>query len=167
MAEKLVIGRVLSSHGVRGEVKVKSLSGEDSHFKALDTVVIRYRGRDIEKKLLSVRGALPNLIIAFEGITSPEEARKYRGAEVLVDREHAAPLKDGEYYFADLTGCKVHFEGEEKGTVTSVWENVNCDMLELELKDGQIVQVPLQDQFVADVDTGEKRIELRVDWILE
>ncbi len=171
MSGYLKIGRIVSSHGVRGEVKVKSFSGDDTHFKSADSLILRRSVggtvRERKVKLLSLRGALPNLIAAFEGISSPEDARAYRGAELLIERNAAQALKDGEYYFADLEGCALEFNGAEVGRVKSVWENSNCDMLEVVLTDGRIAQVPLQDKFVAEVDTQNARIELRVDWILE
>lgn len=167
MEDRLAIGRITSSHGVRGEMKIQSLSGEDAHIRKIKRVWLRTEVRIIEKKVISVRGALPNLIIALEGISTPEEARKYRGAEVLVDRADALPLNEGEYYFSDLQGCEVLFEGKKMGVVTSVWENSNCDMLEVKCEDGHIAQLPLQDQFVGEVSTDARRIELKVDWILE
>jgi 16S rRNA processing protein RimM len=167
MEDRLVIGRIRASHGVRGEVKVQSLSGEDRHFHRIKTVWLRLENRERQLTVLSVRGALPNLILAFEGISSPEEARKYRGAEILVKRDEAAALKTGEYYIADLIGCHIVYRDEVLGEVLSVWENSNCDMFEVQCTDGHKVQVPFQDEFVGDVDTSNRRIELKVDWILE
>lgn len=176
MSQRLVIGRVLSSHGVRGEIKVQSLSGEDAHFKALTRVWLKQAGREWEMKVASVRGALPNLIVALDGISSPEDARKFRGADVLVERSQASRRKEGEYYFADLVGCELLFQGSVMATVTAVWENSNCYMLESRLidrnddtseKGAETVQIPFQDHFIGNVDTDRKQIELLVDWILE
>lgn len=187
MEDRLVVGRVVSSHGIRGEMKIRSLSGEDSHIRKLKRLWLRTETRNtgrgnaersaamtpsgayktVERKVISVRGALPNLILALEGITTPEEARKYRGAEILVERNNASPLREGEFYYSDLAGCKVCFEGRVLATVRSVWENSNCDMLEVVCDDGRIAQIPLQEQFVGDISVEERRIELKVDWILE
>lgn len=167
MTDRLIIGRILAPHGVRGEMKVQSLSGEDAHFKALSRVWLKKSGREFEMKVRGVRGALPNLIIAFENVDSPEEAGKFRGAEVLAERDQAAIRKDGEFYYADLTGCMIVYHSVEMAEVKSVWDNGNCHMFECELKDGGIVQIPFQNQFIGDVDTDRKQIELLVDWILE
>jgi 16S rRNA processing protein RimM len=168
MIEKLVIGRIRASHGIRGEVKVQSISGEDSHIRKLKKIWLRLsNGLEKELTVRDVRGVLPNLIMAFEEITSPEQARSYRGAELLAPREQAAPLKEGEYYIADLVGCEVVFESTVLGTVTSVWENSNCDMLEVSMTSGETAQLPLQDEFVLSVDIDARRIELKVDWIFE
>jgi 16S rRNA processing protein RimM len=171
MSDFLAIGKVVSSHGVRGEMKVKSLSGDTAHFRPGESLLIRTsvdgRTRDRKLEVLSVRGALPNLIIAFKGIENPEDARKYRGGRILMERGLAAPLGEGEYYFADLEGCEIRFRGEKRGVVKSVWENSNCEMFEVELTDGRIAQLPFQDHFIGEVDIEGRSIELRVDWILE
>lgn len=167
MNPRLVIGRVLAPHGVRGEVKVQSLSGEDAHFKSLSTVWLKIANREIETQVQSVRGALPNLIIAFEDVHTPEQAGKFRGAEVLAERSRASRKKDGEFYYADLTGCKILYQAEEIAEVKSVWNNGNCHMFECERKNGEVVQIPFQSKFIGTVDIDRKQIELLVDWILE
>ena len=167
MKSRLVVGQVLSSHGVRGEVNVRSLSGEHDHIRSLKRACLSIAGRETEHDLITVRGRGKNLIVLFDGITSPEEAKSYRSAEIIVHRDQALQLEDGEYYVADLVHCKVLFEDEPRGHVRSVWGNGQCEMLEVERLDGQIVQLPLQDHFIAQVDVHSKIIQLKVAWVLE
>lgn len=168
MRPTLVIARVLSPHGLKGEVKVESFSGESKHIKALKTAWLHIGDKKTEHRVISVRGMEKTPIVLFGGISSPEEAGAYRGAEVIVDRAQGSPLAGDEYYLADLVQCQVNFEGRQRGHVCAVWHNGLCDMLEVEcLDDGRVVQVPLQDQFISHVDVRNGRIELTVDWILE
>lgn len=171
MKPTLVIARVRSPHGLKGEVKVESFSGESKHIKALKTAWLHIGDKKTEHKVISVRGMPETPIVLFEGISSPEEAATYRGAEVIVARAQANPLAGDEYYLADLVQCKVYFEGRQKGHVNAVWHNGICDMLEVECLDdddnGRVAQLPLQDRFVSQVDVRNGRIELTVDWILE
>ena len=162
----LVVARFLSRHGLHGYLKLQSLSGFDSHIRAGKRAWITAQGRTREQKILKVRGAPGNLIMALEGVNTPEDARKYRGAEIAVAQEQALPRRAGEYYYADLVTCEVFFGSECRGVVRAVWEN-HCDMLEVEVRDGRVVQLPFQDQFVAEVNIHRKRIALKVDWILE
>ena len=167
MQSSLTIGRVLSSHGLRGEVKIESFSGEEDHIRSLRKASLIVDGQEREHGVINVRGSGKNLIVLFDGIDSPEKAKEYCGAEISVHRRYAAPLKEGEYYFADLVHCKVFFEKEHCGSVCSVWKNGHCDMLEIVCLDGHVAHVPLQDHFVSRVDVDERVIELNMDWILE
>lgn len=168
MSEYLAIGVVLGSHGVRGDLKVRSTSGEMEHFTHLKHVVLA-RG-DQEGSRYSVQGVRGNpasILLSLEGIDDPETARTFKGCELRVPREHAAPLQPGEFYIADLVGCKLVFENQIVGEVTGVWNNSNTDMFDVTLADNEHRNVPFQKEFIGEVDVTRRTIELKHDWILE
>lgn len=167
MNQRLDIGRVLSTHGVRGEVKVKSLSGQRLHFVAGMKYQLSKNGKTQLLQLNSIRGALPNLIASFEGYDNPEASRLLNGWVISIERSEAAEPQEGEYYYADLIGCALVFNGMPLGEVVDIWENSNCEMFEVRKSDGSLVQVPFQEPFIGDVDIENRRITLKVEWILE
>lgn len=132
MTDRFRIGVISSVHGIRGEAKVFMTTDEPERYKKLKEVqIFKPADEQLKKfavpdgtvlKLLSVRFFKNMAICSFEGITTPEEMRKYQGMELWVDRKDAIPLKKGEYYIADLIGLKVVTEeGEELGTVADIW----------------------------------------------
>jgi 16S rRNA processing protein RimM len=165
-ADLLAVGVVASTHGVSGDVKVKTFSGTAENLLALDRALFRKGGVDRELRIRSVRTQGPGAIIGVVGIESPEQARPLIGSEILVAREKAAPLEAGEYYEADLCGCSLWFGDEEIGTVRSVWEGGPVQLLEVTGKDGKGHLVPFTDHFVGAVDLATRRIELREDEIV-
>ncbi len=123
MAEDLLtVGVVTGTHGVGGELKVKSYSGLSDHILLLREALFR-KGREEKRlRLDSVRPQPPGVILKITGIESPEQARRFVGWEIWVPRPQAARLLDGEYYAADLCLCSLWFGEEEIGSVRSVWE---------------------------------------------
>ena len=163
----IAIGTVYGSHGVRGHVKVGSFSGEFEHFRALQRVQLRngaqLREFAVEEVRLSERGAL----LKLAGIETPEDAKGWNRWEIWVPRENACPLNEGEYYSADLHGLRLVCEGEELGTIVSVWDNGASDLLEIEGADGARRVVPFIEQFIGEVNLSERFAELKQRWVLE
>lgn len=164
---QIVVGKIRTSHGVRGDLKVLSTSGEYDHYADFKQVVLRKGNRSKEFKVEAVKGKGPATLIKLAGIDSPEEGKLYAGYEILVDENLKAPCTDGEYYQNDLIGCNLIFEGETMGTVISIMYGGPNDLLEVKKSNDKVVLVPFRDEFVGDVSISNKSIELRVDWILD
>ncbi len=157
LTDRLVIGHICSSHGIKGFLKVRSLSGEASHFLLLKTVFIRKGERFLSFEVEAVRKTTPAILLKLVGIDSPEEAVQVRGLDIWVERKNAAPLKKGEYYHADLCRCQVIRRNEIIGTVRAVCDGGSADILEVVRPQEKPIMVPFRDHFVREVDV-EKRV---------
>jgi 16S rRNA processing protein RimM len=159
--EKLAIGIILTSFGVHGELKIKSLSGETGHFFQLKEVYIK-KGKDFLR--FQVEGLWKKkeniVVIKLEGIDNPEEGKKYCGTELWVEREFACPVQEDEYYYGDLCACTVVQNEQEIGKVRSVYEAGSLYMLEVVDRRGGIVVIPFTSAIVGDVNIKENKIFL-------
>jgi len=159
--EKLTIAIIKRSHGVKGLLRIKSLSGETNHFISLKKIFIRREGKLRGFVIENIKVvSKDNLLIKLEGIDSPEAARGIIGKEILVDRKYAAPLKSGEYYIADLCQCNVFKKDELIGHVKSVIGAGYNDLLEVSGVKGETLMIPFIGHFVFNVDVENKKIML-------
>ena len=190
-----IVGFVRGSHGISGEFKVESTSGEYEHFAQMKEVALR-NGKTGEKKAFQVEGVRfggRDLYMKIAGIDNPESVQKYVKWEIVVPREYACPLGKNEWYVEDLKNCSLVYKSKDGladksapikvGTITDVTEGgsgnllevllaENCDCLTDDVKfdsNGKIrkVYVPLKDQFIGKVDVKNKIIQLMYLWILE
>ena len=153
------MGAVASVHGIRGEVKVFPTTDDPAKFKRLKTVMLKTERGQREVKLLSVRFFKNMVIVKFEGIETPEEAQKYKGATLWIGRDQAVPLRKNEYYQADLIGLAVITEeGEELGTLTDVLETGANDVYVVENAEGKELLLPAIPDCILDVNVEEKRM---------
>jgi 16S rRNA processing protein RimM len=162
----LAVGVITGTHGVGGELKVKSLSGSFEHLLALRSVVLKKGGTEKPAAFESVRRQDPGVIVKVAGLDTPEKARSLVGSEIWVPRANAAPLQGGEYYAADLCRCRLWFGAEEVGTVRSVWEGGPAQLLEVETKGGRTHLVPFTEHFIGAVELDRGRIFIKGDEIL-
>lgn len=167
MEAALIAAIIRAPHGVRGEFKISSTSGESRHLAKLETAVLRFRGLQKQIRIEGLRGKIPNLIMKIEGVDSPEAVKEIQGAQILIQRSEALPLADNEYYAADLEGLSLVYKGKELGSVKSVWDGPGGSNLELLLADGQTRHLPFHSEFIGEVDLAGRRLELLLDWVLE
>jgi 16S rRNA processing protein RimM len=168
VTERFVAGLVGAPFGLKGFVKVKSLSGEIDHLLKLTQVTLRQG--EIEKTMEIEKSApvLPHLVMKFAGIGSPEAAGVLRGAELLVGREYAAPLDEGEYYIEDLRGMEVVSEtGEILGHIGDIIEGGGGNLAELRLSGGETRLVPFRKEFFPSISPEEGRALFTARWIFE
>lgn len=181
--DRFVVALVRRPHGLLGMFRAESTSGEYAHLERLKELSLCRAGVEKHFAVEEVRLCAGFALIKCAGIESPEEAKKYSGWEIIVPREFACPLAEGEYYIEDLKGSALLYEGEAVAAVRSVAEGGAGSLLEAELSKSPVlaaagiaceqggrartVFVPFKDEFIGEVDTMKKTIHLRHLWILE
>ena len=158
--QKLAIGIVRKTHGVKGYLRVKSLSGETEHFLKLKTVFIKRKQEFESYRVGDVKSFSPYVLMKLEGIDTPEEGKKLCGIEIWVDRKHANPLRVDEYYISDLNRCRVFYREKLIGDVKSLIETGVSYVLEVECSPGNVVMIPLVKKFIDKVEIESQRIIL-------
>ena len=154
--------------GLKGFVKVKPFSGETFHLSNLARVTLRQDEKEENREVEEVIPQGGVVLLRFSGIQSPEAAKALKGAEVVVDSEYAAPLKEGEYYVEDLKGLEVvTVAGESLGRIVDVVEGGGGELLEIALASGEKRLAPFRKEFFADANLEEGKIALLEPWVLE
>lgn len=163
MQDKFQVGAIASVHGIKGEVKVFPTTDEPTKFKKLKSVILKTEKEEREIALQSVRFFKNMVIVKFQGVESPEDAQKYRGATLWIAREQAVPLRENEYYRADLIGLTVVTEdGEELGILTDVLETGANDVYEVTLSDKKTALFPAIRECIKEVDVEKGYIKVHV-----
>ena len=166
MEDRVVIGVVRKTHGVRGHFKVTSLSGEYKHFLDLETLGLRINSIEKDYQVEEVKPFGREILMKLKGIDSPEDARKLATGEIIVPKRKAAPLGKGEFYQSDLIGCRLFHEEKDAGQVLSVFDGAQSDLLEVRNNRGTFL-VPFMKEYIGAVDLKGKSIELLAPWLME
>ena len=166
MQKRFAVGRIHSSHGLKGEVTITSYSGETGHLAGMESITAVSGDRSRELVLESVRGGGNRIIVKFASVETVEDAKNLTGWELWADRKDAAPLGPGEYYTADIVGCAVIHRDKRIGTVEYVGEGPQGGILGVSTEEG-VKLVPFLKVYIGKVDVQAEEIELIADWILE
>jgi 16S rRNA processing protein RimM len=159
MIEKFIIGQVGSPFGVKGFVKIRSMSGEIDHLLKLQSVTVSKDGKERLLEIEESTPAAPYVLMRFKGIDSPEAAKTLNGSKLIGSREQAAPLGEGEYYIEDLKGLPVITEdGETIGNITDIIEGGGGELAEIKLTNGEKQLFPFRSEFFKEISLEKGKV---------
>ena len=104
------VGVIANTHGIRGEVKIFPTTDDVKRFDYLKEAYIDAGKEKIKVEVSNVRYFKNLVIVKFKGIDNINDIERYKGKDLLVTRENALPLEEGEYYLADIIGANVYTE---------------------------------------------------------
>jgi 16S rRNA processing protein RimM len=157
-----VIGTVLRPQGVKGELKVESVSPRLERFKDLKEIYLK---KDIMQtySVETVRLADRFVYLKLKEVNTRTEAELLRGAEILVGKEDLIQLAADEYFIHDLIGCQVYTEqGETIGEITDVMQLSSNDVYVIKTASGREVLIPAIKDVVKKVMPEARRIVVRL-----
>jgi 16S rRNA processing protein RimM len=167
MVEKFIIGHVGAPFGIKGFVKIRSLSGELDHLLKLKSVIISKDGNEQVYQIEESSPAPPVVLMRFSGINTPEAVKTLTGGQLIAGREQASTLNEGEYYIEDLKGFPVVFGQQPVGHIKDIIEGGGGNLVEIRLCNGDIKLVPFMDEFFYEIIPGKDILILKNLWILE
>ena len=156
---EMLIGRVVKSHGIKGEVAVELLTDEAEARFAVDEVLHgKQAGKEQDLTIKTVRPHQKRLLVSFEEVPDRTAADSLRGMKF-----YASPLErdedSDEYYDHEPIGLKVRLDGTEIGEVTGVMDTPNRKILEVAYE-GREVLIPFVLDIVPDIDLDEGYLEI-------
>ena len=149
----LQAGQIVTTHGVRGEMKL--LPWADGPEFLCDFSRVRIDGR--EYKVESCRVQKTCNLLKIEGIDTMEDAQKLRGKTVEVYRCDAP---EGLIFVAELIGTRVLSEGKQIGVITDVLDYPANKVYVV--KGEQEYMIPAVKQFIlsTDMEKGQMQVKL-------
>ena len=136
-ASRVTVAVFGAAHGVRGELRLKSYTGDPAAFAAYGPLQDAAGKRSFA--ITSHRQVRDDLfVVAVAGAADRTAAEALNGIELTLSRSALPPPADDEFYHADLIGLAVHSpEGERIGRVQAGLNFGAGDILEVATPPGQ------------------------------
>ena len=136
----LEVGKIVNTHGLRGEVKVVPWTDYPEVFEDIDFVYVKKKSEyDINM------------------------AEKNKNQVIYAEREILGELPEGVYYIADLIGLDIVTEdGEKIGTVSDVFNTGSNDIYEVKREGKKNLLLPVIDDVVLNIDVDGGKITVRM-----
>lgn len=163
--EKLDIGKIAKPQGIKGELKIIPLTDNIERFLDLKEI---YIDKEIEKrKIRGCRINQNNVYMYIDGIISRNDAEKYRGVYLSIDKKDAISLNQNQFFIVDIIGCKMYNEkGEYLGQVKNIMQNgAAADVFEV--KGEKNFMIPFVNGLTETVDIEHKKIIVKGKRFLE
>ena len=162
MNDYLAVGKVINTHGVRGEIKVMPMTSDNSRFDYLLFVTVNWEGQPKEFRVLGARYHKNFVLLKLNGIDTMTDAEKLKGQELLVQRRNARKLEEDEYFICDIIGLKVYENDQFLGVVADVLETGSNDVYVIRNEGQEDLLLPALKSVVEEVDLEEKRMQVKV-----
>ncbi|MCM1363952.1 MAG: ribosome maturation factor RimM [Faecalibacterium sp.] len=158
----LEIGQIVSTHGIKGEVRVQPWCDSPEFMKKFKTLYFDKNGENS----ISVKSCRPHgniVILMLDGIDTVEKAQKLRNKVLFMNRKDAK-LPKGDYFIQDLIDCTVVDADDETikyGILTDVSETGANDVWHITDENGREYLIPAIKQVVIDTDVEMGIIKIR------
>ena len=163
MEQYLRVGVIASTHGLKGEVKVFPTTDEPERFRKLKKVFLDTGKEYMPLKIKNVKFFKNQVILKFDEFQDINEVEKYRGKDLLIDREQALPLAENENFIVDLIDMDVYDEEEQRlGTLTDVLQTGANDVYVVETEEGKEILLPAIPSCILEVDVEAAKMIVRI-----
>ena len=150
--EYLEGGRICTSHGIKGQLKVEHLCDSPKILTKIKTVYFKDKSgtyKPVAVKGASIMGQF--VLMSLEGIETREDAIAYRGRSFYLHRDDV-PLPKGAMFIADMIGLPViHAEsGESLGVLCDVSEVAGRRIYTVKTEVGEVL-LPDVAEFIKEI----------------
>lgn len=160
------VGKIVNTHGVRGELKVIALTDFPEIRFAKGSLLYCFPPdgkQSIPVKVASSRYHKGTYIIRFSEMDNINQVEAFKGGTLKISEDQLVQLEEGQYYYHEIVGCSVYAEnGDMLGTVKEVLTPGANDVWVVDRTNGKELLIPVIDECVLRVDVADKRIEIRL-----
>ena len=127
--DSVIIGKVISTHGIRGWLSIYCFAYPPENLKNYDTFIFL---NDLVKQvyITDIKVMPKKVIIKIKDYNDITSSENILGKDILIDKSDMPVLVEGEYYWRDLEGLEA-VTSEEKflGVVDFIFNNGSNDVL--------------------------------------
>ncbi len=153
----LVCGKIVNTHGLRGEVKALYYTDGPEFFENVKTLHLS-SGQTFP--LAGWRVSKGAVLLRLATVDTVEKAEALVGKEISVSRKELPPLPEGRYYIADILGMTVVTdEGRELGKVVDVFKTGANDVYTV--RGDKEYLIPVIDEVVLSTDLDARQITIK------
>lgn len=145
------IGKIINTHGIKGEVKVNPYTFDINRFSKLKSVFV---GDDLKEFFIKKVRVNDFVFLTFDGYENINDVLYLKGSEIYIKDEDRLELEEDQYYISDIIGKEVYdTDGVFIGVLKDVLEYPANDIFLVESKDKEIYQIPAVKEFIKKIDS--------------
>lgn len=163
MENYFVVGNIVNTQGIKGEVRVMPTVDDVSRFELLDHIFVDRKGSIKEYEIENVRFHKQFVLLKLMGIDDMTTAETLKGTVVKITKDMAVPCEEDEYYIRDLYDMEVvTVEGEKLGIITDVIFTGANDVYAVKNDDGKEILIPAIKDCIINVDIENNTMTVKL-----
>ncbi len=157
--EYTIVGKIINTHGIKGQMKIYPLTDNVERFKKLETA---YLGQEKLKVSIDKVDFFKNLVILkFKEFDNINEVLKFKDSDLFIDDKDRVVLPENHFFIYDLLGIDV-YDMEDKfiGTIKDVIQGPSNDIYLIKSIDDKEFLIPAVKEFIKLVDIERKKMSI-------
>ncbi len=154
----LKVGKILNTHGIKGEVKVECLCDSAEDFFGIEKLFLNINENPCE--ISYMRMHKNHILIKFEDIGTRAQAETLKNKYIYAYKSDI-PLKRDHYFIEDLKNCEIiDFDsGKKYGMLKDVWNSGASDIYTV-VDDKKEYYLPIIPGTIKEVDIKNNKISV-------
>lgn len=165
MTEYLNVGKIVNTHGIRGEVRVISQTDfpEERYRKGAKLTLFRDQKEPLELTVTSHRTHKNFNLLTFEGYPNINDVEVFRGGVLKVPKTELASLEENEFYYHEIIGLTVYDqEGKEIGKIKEILSPGANDVWVIQRKGQKDALIPYIESVVKEIDLENQTVQAEI-----
>ena len=160
--EYLEIGQIVSTHGIKGEVRLNPWCDSPEFVKKFKTLYKDEKGNG-SFKIVSCRPHGNVAVLKLEGVDTVESAQALRNT-ILYMKRSDINLPEGKWFISELIGCDVLDSDDNNvsyGVLTDIDSGTANDIWYIKTPEGDEVLIPAIKDVVIKCDVADNKVYIR------
>ena len=156
MEKSVVVAKILTTHGVRGFVKLESYMEKPKDIFNYSDKLYDKNNKNVKIKFVGT--SRPNVFITeVDGVNDMDLAKSYKNIELYLNLKFLPKNKDNEFYFNELVGLKTKsFDGKSAGEIIDVNDFGAGVVIEIKWENEKNTEsLPFVEDYFKEVNTRE------------
>src|SRR5699024_712818 len=154
------IGKIINTHGIKGEVKIQQSTDFMERFNVGNIVYIKQDGRDsLPLTIRTMRIHKNSVLLQFEHYESLNDVEQLKNKELFITKDQLTELEEDEFYYYEIIGRDVEtVAGDYIGKVDHILSPGANDVWVVHTPNKKELLIPYIEQVVKSVSLEEKKI---------
>lgn len=163
MENYFVVGNIVNTQGIKGEVRVMPTVDDVARFKLLDHIFVDRKGNIKKYEVENVRFHKQFVLLKLKGVDDMNTAETLKGTVVKITEDMAVPCEEDEYYIKDLYDINVvTVDGEELGVISDVIFTGANDVYAVKDNNGKEILIPAIKDCIVSVDVENNLMTVKL-----
>lgn len=159
------VGKIVNTHGIKGEVKVVRITDFEERFKKGQKLFFVGKGSN-QSVPLTIDGHRKHKnfdLLHFESYDNINDVEHFREGMLKVSEEDLTSLDDGDFYYHEIIGCRVKtMDGEDLGVIKEILAPGANDVWVVQRENQKDLLLPYIEEVVKEVDIDNQTIVIEL-----
>lgn len=155
------IGKILNTHGIKGEVRVKAITDFPEKRFAVGEKVYAFKDDQLLQELTikSHRKHKNFDLLSFDGFDDINSVEQFKQADLKITAEQQDDLSDGEYYYHEIIGLEVFdLANNNLGKIKEIIELGANDVWVIQRSGKKDLLIPAISDVVKEINVDDQKV---------